>query len=399
MARLLLTYVLLMTCFLFTGCYDDPWLRGEVEAYVPVYDNNPALKQVSFQAPRKTVNGGKLFTAGTNVLQEELDSGLHVISYEDPALPVKIGFLRIPGFQMAAIDGDYLYANNYDDLIAIPLKALSTNMSVMRVAGAWKQHDYPPGVFGYFECPEPSKGTVIGWRKTMVSNPKCRKPASAYGDGRVDSDATSAAGMAVTAGKLYLVNQESLVSYSLANPGQPVVGQADHTLERGADSIFLFSDKLAITYHAPYAMELYDPADLSVDNIIYNLSSCFRLMVAGDKIYAIADRARHCSMFKGLLQYDFIQDTTNVPRSGELSMEEPNDFALHGHYIYLATDGGFVVADISGPVPKREFSYGVDGYSNIVINGNLLFCRSKNGVDCFDITTIATTHLISKLAD
>ena len=386
MTRLLQPFLLFTVCCLFASCYDEPWERGDVDGYVPIYSTDATLKQISFQPPRKTVNGGKLFTAGTNVLQEEMDSGLHIISYQDPAHPVKTGFLRIPGFQVAAIEGDYLYANNYNDLIAIPLKALSANMMVGRVTSVWTQVNYPTATdAGYFECADPSKGIVIGWRKARIKNPKCRIPSRGY-DGLPPSKANNRSnpGLVASGGKLYLVSPEALAVYSLSAPGQPVILNERNMPGSRVDTIFLFNKELAVMNTG--ALDLYDTANISSSHYYYySVPYCLKLMAIGDTAYGITDR--RCGNAAYLTQYSLRKDTNTLVELSRLSIPVANAFAAAGRYIYVAEESGFTIIDATRKTPEIAGDVNSYNYSDVVVNGNLLFFHSDREIACYSLAT------------
>ncbi|WP_110055281.1 hypothetical protein [Chitinophaga sp. S165] len=376
---------------------DQPWQRGEIDGYAPIYSADPMLKQISFQSPRKTVNGGKLFTAGTNVLQEEADSGLHIISYQDPAHPVKTGFLRIPGFQVAAIEGDYLYANNYNDLIIISLKALSTNMTVGRLADVWKQPDYPVEAGAYFECVDHSKGVVVGWRRAKIKNPQCRRQ-QLIGDGPGDGENTrNNPGLVVSNGKLYLVNLDFVMMYSLVSPMQPVIAEARNVAGKLVDSIFLFRGNLAIIWYNGF-LDLYDTARLDDAGYYNSASECEKYFSVGDTIaYAIPNRY-NCNQGTYLTQYELRRDTNAIIRSGELEVGITGGLVQSGQYLYLASDIGLVTVNIAGPTPVKVGQLNDGRYQDIVVNGNLLFLHGREQVVCYSIATSPVSPtLISKL--
>jgi hypothetical protein len=396
MIRLLQTYVLLTCCCLLAACHDDdPWQRGIIDGYAPIYSTDASLKQVSFQPPRKTVNGGKLFTAGTNVLQEEIDSGLHVISYQDPAHPVKTGFLRIPGFEVAAIDGDYLYANNYDDLIAIPLKALSTDMTVGRVAGIWRQLNYPSGPdVDYFECVDPSKGVVIGWRKAKVNNPQCRRQSggghSPVGMGH------SNAGLIVLRKKLYLVSAESLDMYSLSSPGLPKLAKSFGLQGSRVDSMILMNNELGLVYRS--SIYRHDTASLESLSFYDNLSYCLKLTATGNTAYAISSRKNVCNLSSSLFKFKLRKDTTGALELNRLQVGPANAFVIAGNYIYVAGDD-LTIVNIAGAAPAIAGELFIGSYSDIVNNGDLLFLHDDKQISCYSIAASPVMPtLISQLS-
>lgn len=400
MTRLLSTYVLFTACCLLVGCApDDPWQRGEIDGYAPIYSVDPMLKQVSFQPPRKTINGGKLFTAGTNVLQGEADSGLHIISYQDPAHPVKTGFLRIPGFQVAAIEGDYLYANNYNDLLIISLKALSPNMPVERIANVWKQLDYPSEAHAYFECVDSSKGVVVGWRRAKIKNPQCRRQQLIDAGWGENENTMNNAGMVISNGKLYLVNLESVAMYSLSSPARPVIAEQRNVSGKLIDSIFLFKGKLAVTFYNGL-LDLYDTARLADAGYYGNASKCKKYFSVGDTVaFAIPNLRYQCNPGRPYItQYALRKDTNAIVETGELEVGMASDLVHSGQYLYIASDAGLVIANIAGPTPVKAGSLNDGRYSDIAINGNLLFLHGRQQVVCYSIATAPISPtLISKL--
>lgn len=175
--RLLHCTVLGMLLLFFSCREDDKW-DSSTSPYEPVYNANPDARQVRFLPPRATIKGGNLYTTGSYVLEEEKDSGLHVISYQDPVNPKKLAFISIPGFRSAAIKDDYLYVSNYDDLVTIHLNSFDDMQETDRIAKAWHLNDYPPYTGVLFICPDPSKGTIVGWQlnnSRSGNEAKCRR--------------------------------------------------------------------------------------------------------------------------------------------------------------------------------------------------------------------------------
>ena len=402
MARLFLTYVLLITCFLLGGCWDDRWERGYMDAYVPVYDNNPALRQISYLPARKTLNGGKLYSYGIYVLQEESDSGLHIISYQDPAHPVKTGFLRIPGFQKALVEGDYLYADNYNDLVVVPLKELPSVAHVARVPRAWTQKDFPPFRSVYFECPDPSKGTVIGWHLTKVDNPKCRTQFKYY-DGYGEARPRLSAGIVGNRGFIYFADNTNIISYNVRQPLSPIQ-QSRYETGDIMDSLYVFNDMLMTTNARGTGGALYDITDPIIINyrsMLVNLNSCYALLPVGNYIYSAPNPAKNICypVSSSSLTISEIKDDYSIVAMNALPFDSTYALALSATHLYAATNNGVSIMDVSAaPALTRVADKKADPYIDVMIMGTQLFCRSTVGIDCYDISSPAAIKLISKLA-
>lgn len=401
MARLLLTYVLLITCFLLGGCWDDRWERGYTDAYVPVYNNDPGLRQISHLPARPSLNPGKSYTYGVYVLQAETDSGLHIISYQDPTHPVKTGFLRIPGFKKALVEGDYLYADNYNDLVIIPLKELPSVAHVGRVPGAWTRKDFPPFRNVYFQCPDPSKGTVIGWTLTKVEDPKCRTNFQYYDD-YSEARPYPNAGIVANAGHIFFADNTDLLSYSIAQPLAPVFKTRYQTREF-VDSICLLDNQLIATDIKGSGGSWYDisdPTQFVFKNYLDAIGSCNLFVPSTKYFYTIADpRRRECYAQSSSLTVYQVVDGYSLKGINALPFDTTYALALSGTNLYAATNKGVSILDISAaPALTRLVDRVEEPYTDVTVWGTKLLCRSTTTLDCYDISSPVAIKLISKFA-
>ncbi|MEQ1677865.1 MAG: hypothetical protein ABL876_14240 [Chitinophagaceae bacterium] len=150
------------------------------EAWVPVYTNNTSgIKTIAATGARPTTNAGKIYTVGNLIYQVELDSGIHVINYANPASPQKIGFIRSFLCKEVTVKNGLIYTNNFSDLVVIDASNINNVREVSRTTGVFPdlalQYPPKPDRFSnvYFECPDPKKGIVIGWEKKTIDNANC----------------------------------------------------------------------------------------------------------------------------------------------------------------------------------------------------------------------------------
>ena len=166
---------------LFLACTSHETIPSSIEGYVPVYNQDVStLKTIKAEPARATVNGGKIYTVGTLLFQVEQDSGIHVINYANPSSPQKLGFIRSLMCKELAVKNGFIYTNNLSDLVVIEINSISNVREVGRTPGVFPDLSlqYPskaPNQFGrlYFECPDPQKGIIVGWKKQTINKPKC----------------------------------------------------------------------------------------------------------------------------------------------------------------------------------------------------------------------------------
>ena len=118
-------------------------------------------------APRPLHVPGKIFVGGRYLFINEQYQGIHVFDNADPAKPLALGFLRIPGNVDLAVRGTLLYADNGPDLVVLDL----SDPARMRVAGRTRNAmtELSPPVIDftvpaqYEAANRPANTVVVGW--------------------------------------------------------------------------------------------------------------------------------------------------------------------------------------------------------------------------------------------
>jgi len=170
-------YFALAAIFLLFAC--DDWNNvpdfdvEETTGYRPVYATE-AEAEVKTLPAQEVENAGKIYVIGDYLLIVEQLRGVHLFDNSDPSNPDNIGFLQIAGNGDVAVRDNLLYADQGANLLAIDISDLNN----IKVASTIKDvfpfgSKYPPSEGSYFECPDPSKGLVVGWELTTLQNPKC----------------------------------------------------------------------------------------------------------------------------------------------------------------------------------------------------------------------------------
>ena len=174
-------FIPVFACFLFSCIDSKKHLPREVTGYVPVYSPASSAKAITAGPARPTIKGGKVYTTGNLLFQVEVDSGIHVINYANPANPQKLGFIRSVLCKELSVKDGFIYTNNLSDLVVIDINNMNNVHEVSRIGSVFPEltRQYPeksnlaPWETIYFECPDPEKGIVTGWQQTTIKNPKC----------------------------------------------------------------------------------------------------------------------------------------------------------------------------------------------------------------------------------
>jgi hypothetical protein len=150
-----------------------PQPADRTTGYRAVYISNEDLRTVTVQAPQPLLNPGKIYVKDGYLFVNDQQRGIHIFDNRNPAKPVDMGFLRIPGNSEMAIKDSTLYANNGPDLLAINIGNPANVRVVKRIENVFTTTSYPDARQVWFDCPDPSKGYVVGWERTTLTDPQC----------------------------------------------------------------------------------------------------------------------------------------------------------------------------------------------------------------------------------
>jgi hypothetical protein len=170
-------YLPLLALF-FAACTIEPsGPPGTMMAYVPIYQTTTVYNDINVQGPQPTINAGKIYAYGSYLFQVDQQRGIHIIDNSTPAQAHKIAFLNVPLCSEIAIKQSQLYTNNLNDLVVFDLTDITAPKLVKRLEKAFPLIDqqYPQLSNIYFECPDTTKGVVVGWEQKMIAKPDCRR--------------------------------------------------------------------------------------------------------------------------------------------------------------------------------------------------------------------------------
>ncbi len=159
-----------------TGCTPNDNLVEGSNAWVPVYMQPVEKENISISGVRITEKSGKIYAWGNYIFQNDQNKGIHIIDNTDRSNPQKIAFLNIPFNTEFAVRGNYIYANNVNDLVVIDIRDVLHPVVAKRVENAFPyvNQKYPPQN-GRFVCADPSQGIVVGWELQDHKSANCRR--------------------------------------------------------------------------------------------------------------------------------------------------------------------------------------------------------------------------------
>ncbi len=117
-------FILAVVILFVIPAFDEPYYYTE---YKPVLMKREKLEaSIKYEAAQVLKEPGKIYFKDQYILINERYHGVHVINNQDPANPVNVGFIKVPGCVDMAMKYNTLYVDNAVDLVAIDVSALPT---------------------------------------------------------------------------------------------------------------------------------------------------------------------------------------------------------------------------------------------------------------------------------
>lgn len=168
--------LLLMTSIV--SCKDSMVEFRKYTANVPQYMSYDDLRKPVKSKPASAIeSAGKIYIQGNYLFVNEKYKGIHVFDNTNPASPVNLAFFDIPGNVDLAIKGNFLYADNYVDLIVLDISTIHSPVEVARIKDIFP-YTIPETVDAYpIANIEKEKGFDVGWyRRFLVSRLVANEP-------------------------------------------------------------------------------------------------------------------------------------------------------------------------------------------------------------------------------
>jgi hypothetical protein len=163
-----------MIAILLASCFDKKDVPdfddGEYRGFKPIYVSKEEAAIVRLPS-RPLESPGKIYVYGHYLLISETHKGIHFFDNTDPEAPKPLAYLRIYGNVDMAIKNNVLYVDHVGDLVALDMTDIENIKEISRLP--LNTNAFPQQTGYYFECADPSKGSVIGWEMSTIKNPKC----------------------------------------------------------------------------------------------------------------------------------------------------------------------------------------------------------------------------------
>ena len=411
----------------FSACLKDSCTQEQVYTqWNPVYKSDAQIRVTPrYEAVRAMKNTGKIYFYDHYVLVNERKEGIHVIDNTNPSNPVNIGFINIQGNVDMAVKGNFLYADNYMDLITLDIRNITNPTFVCRTENVFQTTFFKDPTLGWLVDYEPIKVNIKidctdpkyvdygnGWLKS--GGDIFSTGSQSGGNTGVFTTSGSTGGAPASAGGsmarftfytnyLYAIDRGSLITFNLAAANCP---NQVNTQQVGWNIETVFPYKNSLFIGSTTGVSIFDLTNPALPRSIGRFNhgtSCDPVVVENDIAYSTLHSGTTCN---GSLNQLDILDVKNLSAPVLLksyNMTSPKGLSIWDNMLYLCDDG-LKIYDVTNKLTidqnLKSHIKGFDTYDVIpyeVGNRRNLMVIGADGLYQFDVTDAANPKQLSKI--
>lgn len=378
--------------------------------YDPIY-KTAAECNLGFQvqSPRPLANPGKIYYFDHYLLINERNEGIHVIDNSDPAHPVAIAFWSIPGNADMAVRGQYLYVDQYINLLTINLQDIQSPQVACTRENAFS-------LYGY----DPQRGWLVGYNETDVTeeipcdDERWRNGWFREGDfilmdaafNQTSNGSSSLpAGIAGSYARfglydqfLYTVDNSTLKSWSLSSPDCPAITDSV-VIGWNIETIFPWQDRLFVgSQQGVFIFNNSNPRHPVLESTFWHATGCDPVVCDDTHAYVTLHDGTTCNGTLNQLEVINIGSMPSTSLVATYPMTRPFGLSVRGDFLYLCDDG-LKIYNKSQATDLKQVAHlkNLKTYDVISLDNNLLLVVGEGGFFQFDVSNPAEPKQISEI--
>lgn len=401
------------------SCKDSSIEFRKYTANVPQYLSYDEMrKPVKSTAGFAIQTAGKIYIQGNYLFVNEKYKGIHVFDNSNPSSPVNLAFLDIPGNVDLAVKGNFLYADNYVDLIVLDISNLNSPVEVARIKDIFP-YTIPETTEIYpISNIDQEKGVIVGWQVKEVTeelNSNGMMPYYYFDKGTGIFMMNESAGMPnrtvgiggsmarfiINGDQFYGLNQSNMQVINITEPSNPVAGTKIE-MSRVVETVFI--DGLNLFIGTQTGMLIYDissPATPVYKSEYNHFQSCDPVVVQDNYAYVTLRAGNRCGNWQNVMEVIDLKDIMNPVLMKSYPMSEPYGLGIDNKTLFVC-DGqaGLKIYDATDPL--RIDLHMLKNYTNlkaldVIPFGKVLIMIAEDGIYQYAYSDVLNIQELSKI--
>jgi hypothetical protein len=404
-----------LTAGLMYSCSDKCSDTYKITESTTIFKSLADLRSSFEVQPTKEIEQpGKLYVFGDLLFVVDRYTGFHVIQNSDPKAPQPIKFVQLDGCTDIVIKGDYLYANNANDLVTIQM-----NQSEYTLV------DRNQNVFNLFEVKTDSMAVNYDITERWVTDEEYNCEGGGFRFGVQDDVAVqsaneagaesgasgtggSTARMTVVNDYIYAVDNRNLLAIDISNGADPMdarIQDISNWMNSTIETIFPMGDYLFIG--TTTGMQIFNhkanPGSPVHESTSEHFRSCDPVVVQNNIAYVTTHGGGNCGGSRNALYVYDVTDVKNPIQLAEYNMTYPLGLGISGNSLFVCEDDfGLKVYDASSSTEiTNNLLSELTSISptDVIPLDDLLIVTAKDGVYQYDYSDPTNLVLLSKVYD
>lgn len=415
--------MLILLLMSIVSCKDSSIEYRKYTANVPQYMSYDEMRKPAKSTAASSIqSSGKIYIQGNYLFVNEKYKGIHVFDNSNPASPINLTFIDIPGNVDLAVRGNYLYADNYVDLVVLDISNINSPVEVARIKDIFP-YTIPetPEIYPIASIDQ-EKGVIVGWQVGEVTEEVDNNQLMPYyyfdkGTGVFfSSDAVGVNGVTTTqvvgvggsmarfiinGDQFYGLNQTNLQVININQPFRPIVGTKIE-MSRQVETVFIDSTNLFIGTQT--GMLIYDItyANTPVYKSEYNhFQSCDPVVVKDNLAYVTLRAGNRCGNWQNVMEVIDLHNILSPSLLKSYSMTEPYGLGIDNKTLFVC-DGaaGLKIFDANDPLQIDQHmlkQYTDLNAFDVIPFGNVLIMIAADGIYQYDYSDLQNIQQLSKI--
>jgi len=403
-----------LALFIFSCDSDDGDLNQEtaVFAVAKIKSLTDIRNDVSVSAPQNTDSDGKIYVSQKYLFYIAKEEGVHVFNNQNPASPQNVAFINIEGVHDIAVKGDYLYADNYVDMLVFDISNplnIQLVQTLPNVVTFYPAYPDNAEFYDYESVPGPNE-IITGYALETRARPE--GPEVIMYEDAFDGFLATNSGSVGTGGSyarfqignnaLYTVDSYQLNVFNIGEPAAISFDKSVYMMSwfGGGQLETLFKQGDYLFVGATNGMHVVDATDEFNPYFLSGFShatACDPVVVNGNTAYITVRGGTTCGATEDQVNVINISDITSPSLVSTYLLDQPYGLGIKENTLYVCTGSGglkvFNAANGSALELKNTYT---DNVTDVIPMNDKLIAVGSNKIiqysygDNFTLTPIST---------
>ncbi len=400
--------LLAFICISFNSCLKDVKLQ-KYTFYVPEYSLKTEVRaDIKTSAPQPVSMPGRIYLQGDYLYVNEMGKGIHIFDYSQPSSPQNVGYIPIPGNGNMTIYGNYLYADEYSDLLTLDITNPMAAKLVNTTPNVFPENIYGNGDPNYIITSWRRVDTMVKSKDPIVTNPY---PPYLYYDypslaqsGQTPKSAAGVAGsmaqFTTLGSRLYSVSLHYLNVFNIEQPASPAFVQAVNTNYSATETIFPYENDLFLG--GGNGMFIYDATDAdnpTLKGTFGHETACDPVIAEANTAYVTLHSGDMCGNLNNELDVLNTTDITNPTLVKTYSFTNPRGLAKDGNNLFVCDgqDGLKILnaADLNNITLTKV----VSGFTanDVIVSNGIAIVTASEGLFLINYSDVSNAAVVGKI--